>query len=96
MIADLHDARHHHALQALPRTKDALDLDALPCDQLGELVDVHLDGAELPQPRQDDVHATPSNCRRNRTSPSKSIRMSGIPYFKSAKRSMPIPNAKPV
>ena len=50
MVAHLEHAGHDHALHAVPGTFDALDLDALARDQLGELVGLQVGGSELPQP----------------------------------------------
>ena len=96
MIADLEHPSHHHTLQPCPRPEHPFDLDPLPGDQLRQLVGLKVGGGELPQPGEDDLHTTPSNCSRNCTSPSRSIRMSGIAYLSSATRSMPIPKANPV
>ena len=97
MVGDLEHASHDHALHS-PPTDGAIPSTLTPAlrDQFGELVDLQVGGRELPQPRQDDLHATPSNCARKRTSLSTSMRMSGIAYRRSAIRSMPTPNAKPV
>ena len=78
MIADLEDARDDDLLEPVPRPQDALDLDAAAGHRLGEVVDGHVGRGVLSQPRERDPHADAPNCSRNRTSPSTSMRMSGI------------------
>ena len=55
-----------------------------------------LDVHEIREPVEGELHACPENCDRKRSSPSKSRRRSGKPYFRSATRSIPRPKAKPV
>ena len=78
VIADLEDPHDDDPLEPVPRTQDALDLDAAMGDQVGEVVDGHVGRRVLAQPRERDPHAAAPNCSRKRTSPSISIRMSGI------------------
>jgi hypothetical protein len=73
VIAHLQDAGHDDADQALPGPQDRLDLHALRGETLGQLLDGEVGRAQLEEPRPGDPHAsapTPSNCSRNRTSPS--------------------------
>ena len=70
VVTDLEHASGDDAVQPLPRALDRLDLGALVREDLGELLGPQLGRAELAEPGQDDLHATPSNCSRNRTSPS--------------------------
>jgi hypothetical protein len=79
MVADLDDACDHHARQSFPRSLDRLDLGALAREELGELLGSELGRAELAEPGKDDPHAAPSNCSRNRTSPSANWRRSFTP-----------------
>jgi hypothetical protein len=70
VVANLEHPSDDHSVEVLPRTLDRLDLGALVGEELCELVRRELRRAELAEPVQDDLHATPSNCSRNRTSPS--------------------------
>src|SRR5262245_60858104 len=54
------------------------------------------DVGELVEPRERELHESLANWDRKRSSPSKSRRRSGKPYFRSATRSIPRPKAKPV
>ena len=90
-------ARDDHALDAVPGAEHLLDLHALAgrSARRGRRRPGR-SGQNSRSHEQDDPHATPSNCARNRTSPSNSIRMSGIAYFSRATRSIPSPKANPV
>ena len=59
--------------RAIPSTLTPRRLSSSASSSAGRSV-----GHELAEPRDRDLHATPPNCSRNRTSPSINIRMSGI------------------
>ena len=81
------DAGHDDARQPVPRAQEVLHVDALLAQPVREHLGREVGGAVLAQPRQGNPHRTPSNRRRNRTSPSHSIRMSGMPNRAMASRS---------
>ena len=96
VVTHLDDARHDDTREPLPRAVHGSDLGAPIREELGELLGRQVGRDELAQPGVDDLHATPSNCSRKRTSPSTNRRRSFTPYRTIATRSMPIPNANPV
>ena len=80
VVADLEHARDDDAGRGRSHGRSIDSTSAPLCvEQLGELLGGEVGRAELAQPRQDDLHAAPSNCSRNRTSPSTSSRMSSTP-----------------
>ena len=86
---------------------DRLDLEADRGQALGDLLEARL-GVEMPlEPAEGELHSVnPSasdgtssgrkpKCRSQRRSLSKNARRSGMPYFSIARRSIPMPKAKP-
>src|SRR5438093_1127478 len=96
VLANLHHPSDDDPGESVPRVLDAFDQDAARDQGLREDVRLQVGRRELAQPRQGNAHQAAPNCSRNRTSPSISIRMSGIAYLRIATRSMPRPNANPV
>lgn len=91
-------ARRDDARQGRAHGRDVLDLGGVEGEALGSLgrrdaVQVH----QLAKPAPGELHAsTPDpNCLRKRRSPPIRWRMSSMPYLRSTRRSMPMPNAKP-
>ena len=79
MVPHLDHPSDDDTRDALPRILDRLDLRPPATEELRELRRRKLRRAQLPEPGHHDLHATPSNCSRNRTSPSTSSRMSFTP-----------------
>ena len=71
----------------------ALDLERRDGESLSDLLDGRVDGDVLAKPRERNTH---QNCSSKRGSLRQSSRRSGIPWRRTAIRSSPQPNAKPV
>ena len=96
MRALLQHLGHDDAGEPVPRPKQALDVHALLAQAVGQLAGIHVRRAVLAEPVEWNPHPAPSKRSRNRTSPSNSIRMSGMENLAIVRRSYPPPKANPV